>query len=227
MRIFVGYGYNSRDAWIEQDVFPILQSLNLEISHGKDMYGEVLQDAVKYRIEQASALIGFCTLRQGQGGAAFNSHIWVRDELQHAMTLNKPIVEVREKGVRNPPGLIGDRQRIDLDPDNRLKCIGELIKVVSAWRMRRLLLVPTDQRQSRRIHQAVATDQLLVRYRTRVGAIDSRHRDGKVEKLDQGLYLDAIGLPELSLVEIEGRTKTDGIIFKTGWTSADLIRIIF
>jgi hypothetical protein len=227
MRIFIGYGYNARDAWIERDVFPILQGMNLEIVHGKDMYGEELRDEVKDRIGQADALVAFCTLRQGQRNADFNSHIWVRDELQHAMTLRKPAVEVREKGVRNPPGLVGDRQRIELDPDNRLKCVAELVKVVSNWSMRRLLLVPIDQKQSRRIHQAIATGQLLARYRSRIRGIDSRYREGRIERLDKGLYLNAIGLPELSLVEIEGSTKSDGVIFNTGWASADLVRIEF
>jgi hypothetical protein len=226
MRIFIGYGYNARDEWIERDVFPILQGMSLEIVHGKDMYGEVLQDAVKDRIGQADALVAFCTLRQGQRNAAFNSHIWVRDELQHAMTLHKPAVEVREKGVNNLPGLIGDRQRIELD-DNRLKCMAELVKVVSSWSMRRLLLVPIDQKQSRRIHQAIATRQLVVRYRSRIRGIDSKYREGRIERMDKGLYLNAVGLPELSLVEIEGSTTSDGVIFNTGWASADLVRIEF
>ena len=34
-------------------------------------------------------------------------------------------------------------------------------------------------------------------------------------------------LPELSLVEIEGSTTSDGVIFNTGWASADLVRIEF
>jgi hypothetical protein len=38
MRIFIGYGYNARDAWIEKDVFPILEAMNMEILHGKEMY---------------------------------------------------------------------------------------------------------------------------------------------------------------------------------------------
>jgi hypothetical protein len=30
-RVFVGYGYNARDQWIEDQVFPILKALGLEI----------------------------------------------------------------------------------------------------------------------------------------------------------------------------------------------------
>jgi hypothetical protein len=51
---------------------------------------------VKDRIGDADAVVGFATLREKQGDADFNSHIWVRDEMQHALTLKKPVVEVRE-----------------------------------------------------------------------------------------------------------------------------------
>jgi len=227
MKIFVGYGYNERDAWIEKDVFPILQAMNLEVTHGKDMHGETLQDGVKERIYEADALIGFSTLRENQGEAEFNSHIWVRDEMQNALTLRKPVVEVREKGVRNPPGLIGDRQRIELDDDDRLTCIAELVKVVAGWSMRRLLLVPLEADMHRRINKALVNKQLSVRYRTRVKGRDSLYSDGKIEKIDGGFYLNAVGLPDYSLVEIEASTSTDGIVFSTGWASADLVRIEF
>jgi hypothetical protein len=227
MKIFVGYGYNERDAWIEKDVSPILQAMNLEVTHGKDMHGEVLQDGVRERIYEADALIGFATLRENQGDAEFNSHIWVRDEMQHALALRKPVVEVREIGVRSPPGLIGDRQRIELDNNDRLACIAELVKVVSGWSMRRLLLVPQEVDLFKRINRALVHGQLSVRYRTRVRGRDSSHRDGRIEKIDGGLYLNAVGLPDYSFVEIEAATLADGILFNTGWASADLVRIEF
>ena len=201
--------------------------MNLEVTHGKDMHGETLQDGVRDRIYDADALIGFSTLRENQGEADFNSHIWVRDEMQHALTLSKPVVEVREIGVRNPPGLIGDRQRIGLDNSDRLACIAELVKVVSGWSMRRLLLVPQEVDLFRRINRALVNGLLAVRYRTRVRGRDSRHRDGRIEKIDGGLYLNAIGLPDYSFVEIEASTTADGVLFNTGWASADLVRIEF
>ena len=95
MRIFIGYGYNDRDVWIEQHVFPILQAMNIQTVDGKDAHGEVLQDVVKQRIDQSEAVIGFCTLRAGQERAAFNTHPWVRDEMMYALGAGKPIIEVR------------------------------------------------------------------------------------------------------------------------------------
>jgi hypothetical protein len=227
MRVFIGFGYNERDEWIERDVFPILQAMNLEIVSGKEMHGEVLRDGVKERIESADGLIGFSTLRLGQENADFGSHIWVRDEMAHALALNKHVVEVREKGVHIQQSLVGDRQRIELDPVDRLRCIAELVKVLSAWSMRRLLLVPKDADLERRIHRAIVRDELMVSYRCRTGNSISKRKEGRIERVNKGLYLNAIGLPDNSLVEIEGSDKTEGVVFNTGWASADLVRIEF
>jgi len=227
MRVFIGYGYNDRDQWIERDVFPILEAMNLEIVTGKDMHGDVLQEEVKERIEYSDGLIGFSTLRQGQKKADFGSHIWVRDEMAHALALKKHVVEIREKGVNIGEGLIGSRQRIEFDPKDRLRCVAELVKVVSAWSMRRLLLIPKDLDLEKRIHRAIVKDELLVAYRCRTGNTISKRREGRIERVNKGLYLNAIGLPDNSLVEIEGSTKTEGVLFNTGWASADLVRIEF
>jgi hypothetical protein len=35
MRIFVGYGYNDRDKWIEDLVFPLLESFGCDVVEGK------------------------------------------------------------------------------------------------------------------------------------------------------------------------------------------------
>jgi hypothetical protein len=227
MRIFVGYGYNSRDEWIETDVFPILSAMNLDVVTGKGLHGEVLQEGVKESIQSSDGVIGFTTLRRGQESADFGSHIWVRDEMIHALALRKPVVEVREIGVKVGQGIIGDRQRIDLDQKNRLSCIAKLVELLSSWSMRRLLLVPNDPALEKRIHRAVVRDELAIAYRCRLGNNISRHKEGRLERVNNGLYLNAIGLPDNSLVEIQGSTRADGVLFNTGWASADLVRIAF
>lgn len=227
MRLFIGYGYNARDAWIEKTVFPIVQAMNIDTVDGKKLHGEVLQAGVKRLIEQSDALVGFCTLRKGQESAEFNTHPWVRDEMVYAIGLNRPVLEVREKGVKNPPGLVGDRQRISLNQQDRLSCVTELVQVISVWSMRRLLLAPTDKELARKIHRAIVNQQLKVCYRTRVKGVDSPPREGRIDRVNGGLYLNALGLPSESLVEIEGKTQADGVLFNSGWASADLVRIEF
>src|SRR4051794_40929988 len=112
MRVFVGFGYNDRDRWIEQQVFPLLLGLGFTVVHGKDMHGQILQPGVMTRIDQSDAMIGFFTVREDQQEADFNSHIWVRDEMLYAAGFRKTIFPVVEERVRLPEGLLGNRQYI-------------------------------------------------------------------------------------------------------------------
>ena len=63
MKLFVGYGYNARDEWIEELVFPLIQSFDFEVESGKGLEGQSLSEQVKKRIEKSRAAIGFCTRR--------------------------------------------------------------------------------------------------------------------------------------------------------------------
>jgi len=105
MKVFVGYGYNVRDGWIEDRVFPILRCVGFTVVHGKDMHGNQLQPEVERRIAQSDAAIGFFTIREGSAEGQFNSHIWVRDEMLYAMGKEKPIIPVKESGVILEEGL--------------------------------------------------------------------------------------------------------------------------
>lgn len=64
MTIFVGYGYNERDQWIEDFVFPLLRALDCEVLHGKVVYGGSLSREVTDSIRRADAAIGFTTRRE-------------------------------------------------------------------------------------------------------------------------------------------------------------------
>ena len=114
MRLFVGFGYNDRDSWIERQVFPVLECLGFTVAHGKGLHGQVLQQGVKDQLDQSDAAVGFFTLREGQEQADYTSHIWVRDEIVYFNAKDKPIVPIVEENVKVPQGLLGDRQHIVL-----------------------------------------------------------------------------------------------------------------
>jgi len=59
MKLFIGYGYNARDQWIEDWVFPLVRSLDFEVESGKPIEGEHLRDAVRARVETPRAAICF------------------------------------------------------------------------------------------------------------------------------------------------------------------------
>jgi hypothetical protein len=134
MRIFVGFGYNERDSWITEFVFPLVRSFGAEVVTGEEMQGEQITDEVRRRIETSDGLIGFLTRRGEPGaGGVYSTHRWVQEELAYALAKNKRVVEVREQGVDDQGGLLGDRQRITYDEAARDRLVLELAQTIGAW----------------------------------------------------------------------------------------------
>jgi len=225
MRVFVGFGYNDRDRWIEEHVFPILQEMDFVVVDGKDMHGQVLQPEVQSRIEQSDIAIGFFTLRVGQGDADFNSHIWVRDELVHANAINKPIIPIKEDAANVPDGLLGNRQFIPLRQNDRLACVAELVTALGRHNIRRVKLDSDDDELRRDIWRWRRAAGFAIKYRTKNDAgLESQYQHGRLELVDQGFYLNISDVPRGGLVEVEGfldgETK-----FSSGWASADAVQV--
>lgn len=223
MRVFVGYGYNDRDKWIEEQVFPVLEGMGLTVVHGKDMHGQVLQPEVQARIAQADVAVGFFTLRDGQGEADFTSHLWVRDEMVYANALNKLIIPIKQKEARVPDGLLGNRQYIELRQEDRLACVVELVRALGRRNMRRIRLEPESDDLRRKLHQWRNDPNFVTRYRTQdVEGLESAYRLGRLELVDQGFYLNTTDIPRRGYVEIDGLL--NGMSqFNTGWASADAV----
>lgn len=225
MRVFVGYGYNDRDAWIETHVFPILRCAGFSIVHGKDMHGQELKDEVKRRLELSDAAIGFFTLREGQGDADFTSHIWVRDELIYALSKGKPVVPVRETGVKIPAGLLGNPQYIPLDQQDRLACVAELMSALGRRNIRRVRLDPVADELRASLWGWKNKPGFSIRYRTQdAEGLESGYRDGRLELVDQGFYLNVSDVPPKGLVEVEGLLNGEPK-FGSGWVSADAVQV--
>jgi hypothetical protein len=225
MRVFVGFGYNERDSWIEEQVFPILRGMGFTVVDGKDMHGEVLQPAVQSRIEQSDAAIGFFTVREGQGDAEFNSHVWVRDEMVYANAKEKPVIPVKEEGARVPDGLLGNRQYVPLRQNNRLACVVELVGALGRHHIRRLKLDPDGDQLRRNLQQWRRTAGFVIQYRTQDEAgLESPYRPGRLELVDQGFYLNVSDVPKRAYLEVEG-VLNGAIQFSSGWVSADAVQV--
>lgn len=225
MNVFVGFGYNDRDSWIEECVFPILKNMGFSVVDGKDMHGEILQPGVQLRIEQSDAAIGFFTIREGQGGADFNSHIWVRDEMVYAIAKDKPVIPIKEEGCNVPDGLLGNRQYIPLRQNDRLACVVELVKAISRRNIRKLKLDPDSDQLKRNLWQWRRTEGFIIRYRTRDDyGIDSPYRQGRLETIEQGFFLNVTDVPQRAHVDVEG--VLNGVTqFGSGWVSADAVQV--
>jgi hypothetical protein len=225
MRVFVGYGYNNRDQWIEEQVFPVLECMGFTVVHGKDMHGKELAPEVKFRIDQSDAAVGFFTIRAQQGQADFNSHIWVRDEIVYALAKDKLIIPIKEDGVRVPDGLVGDRQYIPLHRDDRLGCVAELARALGRHNIRRIRLEPETDRLGRDLHKWRRNETFSIRYRTQnAEGVESGYRTGRLEVVDQGFYMNVSDVPRRAYVEVEGVLNGD-TKFSSGWASADAVMV--
>jgi hypothetical protein len=226
MKAFVGYGYNARDSWVESQVFPILRALGFTVVHGKQMQGLELDAEIKLRVEQSDVVVGFLTIREGQGTADFNSHTWVDRELVYADAKGKPIVAIQEEGVRVPQTLLGNRQVIHLIQQDRLACVVELIGALGQKNMRRLKLESDDDELTKSIRKWLREQpQFVVRYRTQnEEQIESDYRNGRLEIVNQGFYLNVVEVPKLGFVEVEGMLGADKK-FSSGWVSTDAVAV--
>lgn len=225
MRVFVGFGYNERDKWIEEQVFPVLRGIGFTVLDGKDLHGMVLQPEVQSRIEQSDVAVGFFTIRDGQGEADFNSHIWVRDEMVHANAIKKSIIPIMEENVKVPDGLLGNRQYVVLRQNDRLACVTELVRALGLKNFRRIKLEAADQlRQD--LHQWRRSQDFEIRYRTQDAStgLISPDRTGRLEELEYGFYVNVADVPKGFLVEVEGLLA--GVIkFSSAWSSADSVTV--
>jgi hypothetical protein len=135
MRIFVAFGYNPRDQWIPDLVFSLIRAFGAEVVTGEQTYGSTISAVVQQRIKAADALIAFATRRDTQQlpDGTYETHRWVTDELAYALALDRPVLEVREKGVSAQRGIAADRQSIVYDETMRDKCLVEVAQAVGAW----------------------------------------------------------------------------------------------
>jgi hypothetical protein len=135
MKIFVAYGFNARDQWIPDLVFPLIRAFDAEVLTGEQAYDGTISSVVTERIKEADALMAFTTRRGNQKlpDGTYETHRWVTDELAYALALNRPSVEVREAGVSVQRGLAGDRQPILYEEGMRDRCLVEVAKAIGAW----------------------------------------------------------------------------------------------
>jgi hypothetical protein len=226
MRVFVGYGYNARDKWIEEQVFPVLEGMGFAVAHGKDMQGQKIDAEVTARIDQSDAVVGFYTLRDGQEAAPYNSHMWVHEEVVYAHGKGKTIVAVKEDGVKLAgDGLLGHLQYIPLKQADRLGCVAELVKTLGRRNIRRVRLEPEADELRKGLHQWRKTQGFQVRYRTQdANGLESVYRPGRLELVEQGFYLNLSEIPARAYVEVEGLLNGD-TKFSSGWVSADAVLV--
>jgi len=136
VHVFIGYGYNARDKWIEEYVFPLVIAFGCELAHGKVAYGGALPDEIIKTIRSSEAMIGFTTRREPTPDGFFRTHEWVVQELLMAHFEKLPWVEVREEGVVSPGGILeaAGTQHIVYREADRAACLVKIAQALNRFR---------------------------------------------------------------------------------------------
>jgi hypothetical protein len=229
MRLFIGYGYNNLDKWIEEYVFPLVAAFGWEAVHGRAVYGGTLPDEVIRTIRISDAMIGFRTRRDAQGTNEFTSHTWVEHELltAHAQDPRIPWVEVRQEGVIEPGGILtaADAQRIDYRESDRALCLVKIAETLKRFReltrVTQVRLGPAaavEQISSLLDHPTFACTCQVLR-----GAAQSAPQKAAVVPIKGGLFAQLRGAPEGELIRIT--ISAGGHVWRSSYESVDTVDI--
>ena len=205
MRIFVAYGYNSRDQWISEMVPPLIQAFNSQFITGEETYnGPDIPAAVLKKIRQSHALIAFKTRRSTQDNVIWQTHQWVVEELAAAVAHHKQVLEVRETGVDPQGGFTQGRQRIDYDANARDKCLVEIVKAIGVWHQAdtvKIQLLP-EGLANNELRPLLPGEGLSCKYVIRTGNYEEEPVSAKITDIQSGLFIDAPRVPRDGLIRV-------------------------
>ena len=205
MRIFVGYGYNERDEWIPDLVFPLLEAIGVDVVTGAEVYGRTLTDAVRREIAASDGVVGFTTKRQDAQGKLNGTHRWVTDELATAVAANKVyVLEVREVGLPDQLGIAADRARIRYDPAKRDRCLVEVAGAVGGWyRSRALDVYLEPDTFVARFRGKLGDHGFQCQYKVLSGSYEGEPTETRVRPIQGALAASVAGVPPGAMVQIE------------------------
>jgi hypothetical protein len=202
MRLFVGYGYNPRDQWIEELVFPLAEALGCQIVHGKAMYGDNLAQEIKDLLQTSDAMLGFLTRRE-KSGEQWTTHRWVIEEIASAFGVI-PVVEVRENGVDPQSGMVAGLQRIEYFEGQRDKCLIEIAQAISRIRdMIEHRVFRLEPMEFTSLFRAlIKKPGLRCSYRVMRLNTESSFRDALMSAVAGGLQMSIDGLRATDLIQV-------------------------
>jgi hypothetical protein len=232
IRVFIGYGYNARDKWIETHVLPLVTAFGCEVVHGRAVYGGPLLDEIVKQIQSSDAMIGFTTRRAAAGLGLdglpqFTTHPWVVQELTTAMSQNPPlpIVEIREEGVISPGGMLdaANHQRIPYSEADRADCLREIALALERFRgqagITTVRLRPDEVVAE--ISRLLGDPSFLCRCQTLRDDVESPPQQMAVLPIKGGLYLKLRGVADGDHVKIT--ISAGGFTWRSDYESLDTI----
>ena len=211
MRIFVARGFNPRDEWIPELVYPIIRAFDAEVADGEASWGGTISDAVIQRIEASDGLIAFLTRRGSWWrDRTYKTHRWVLEEFGAARQRRLRLLEVRETKVDEQDGMGGDHERITYDPDHRDRCLVKLTQAVSDWAHGKIRIRLLPQELVLAAKPLLRHPDFRCLYRLRDGNSLFDEVEAPILPLEESLVIDATGVPRGALIQIRVRVPGQG-----------------
>lgn len=204
MRIFVAYGFRERNMWIPRLVYPVIRAFGDEVMHGEDMPGEIITEGVRQRINRADALIGFVTRLADAPGDRSTTHRWVTDELATAHGQQKLVLEVREVGVDEQRGILGDRQPVVYDEGQRDECIVEIVKALGEWHQtNKVTLQLLPEEYAEQLTPLLNNPRLRCVYIVLERGEEGAEMPTRIRRIKGGLFVEARNVPRQALIQLK------------------------
>lgn len=205
-KIFVGYGYNVRDQWIEDLVLPLIRSFGFDVETGKDGHGQDLSPLVKDRIKGSHAAIGFATRRDQLQNDTWTTHRWVTDELAFAAGRQLPLVEIREDGLDPQLGVQHGRVYMQFtDATRESFLLKDFVPLLNRWRreLSRIRLQLLPETIGPKIIPVYRQPGFKCVYRVMHEAEERDPLETKILPISGGLFVDVGGVPDGASVQVE------------------------
>lgn len=203
MRVFVSFGYNERDRWVKELVFPVVKAFSHTIETGEDMAGQPIQAGVAARIERSQAMLGFVTRRGDPVNDVWATHRWVTDELAYALAKGLLIIEAREAGVDPQGGLPGNLQHLVYEEGRRDEFVRDLVKALGQWPRGRvqLQLVGEDLEQ---LVPLLRRPEFRCTYRFhKEDGDETDEMPTRIVPITGGLFINIDRVPPRALIQVE------------------------
>lgn len=225
MKVFIGYGYNERDRWIETYVLPLVEAFGCEVLRGRTVYGGALTAEVQRLIRAADAMIGFTTCRDPRDGGGFLTHSWVILELNMAHSIPIPFVEVREQGVVVTEEFLQPPQRIDYVDSDRAACLREV--ALALRRLREQTAVTTVRLGPVNVVEQISfvldVGAFSCSCQTLLGATETPPREVPLRPIKGSLFVQLRGIVPGELVRLT--ISAGGRVWRSTYESVDTVDI--
>jgi len=132
-KIFLAFSFRQEDRDLVRVVEQVLASHDVRQDNGEDLGGESLTPAIKARIDKSDALVGLLTPRDQKPNGRFDTHPWVRDEINYARAKEKPAIAIVDTSV-DLEGAYQEHERIDYNPASPMLTVLKLMRTIGEWK---------------------------------------------------------------------------------------------